>query len=84
MDREKGSIYGLHGTCMKTGRHVLEIMREKHPEHTTLVEVDFNVYNNVNLLELLEPMSLLIFKENVSSAARKLHGGASLCGVTGC
>ncbi len=60
-DREKGGIYGLRDTCTKTDRPVLEIMREKHPDPTTLVEVDFNAYANVSLPELLEPMPLFVF-----------------------
>ena len=82
-DREKVSIYGLRDTCMKTCRLVLKIMREKHPEHTIPAEVNFDKYDNVNRLELLDLMPLFFCEENVSSAAARLRGGAGPYGGTG-
>ena len=73
MDREKGGIYGLRDKCTKTSRHVLEIMRGKHPELMIPAKQDFDKYKGINIPKVLKPMSLFIFEENVSTAAVRLH-----------
>ena len=78
-----GSIYGLCNECTKTGHPILEIIREYHLfESNISVKENFNKYDGVNIPELLKPMPLFVFKENVLTAATRLCRGFGPYSIT--
>jgi len=67
--------------CTKTGRWVLNVLHEKHPDACIPEECAFDFY--ANSVELLEVMPIACYEEQISMRAAHLSGGAGPCGVDG-
>jgi hypothetical protein len=80
-DRDPGGLYTPDNICTKTGRRVLDVLCEKHPDARIPEERAFDSY--ANRAELLEAMSIACYEEQISSRAAHLSGGAGPCGVDG-
>ena len=62
-DRDPGGLYALDGICTKTGRRVLDILREKHPDARIPKEGAFNIYAKSAALH--EAMHIDCYKEQI-------------------
>jgi len=80
-DRDPGGLYAPDDICTKTGRRVLDVLREKHPDARIPEESAFDFY--ANSAELLEVMPIACYEEQISLRAAHLSGGAGPCGVDG-
>jgi len=80
-DRDPGGLFRPSDKCSKTGRPVIDVLREKHPEGIVPNAADFDEHPGGE--ELLDSPPVFCFEENVAKAAVKLSGGAGPCGVEG-
>jgi len=80
-DRNPGRLYAPDDICTKTGRWVLDVLREKHPDARIPEECAFDSY--ANSAELLEAMPIACYEEQIFLRAAHLLGGAGPCGVDG-
>ena len=80
-DRDPGGLLKPNDTCLKTGRPVIDVLREKHPDARVPIEDDFDVHPGGQ--ECLESPPIYCYEENVAKVAVKLSGGAGPCGVEG-
>jgi hypothetical protein len=80
-DRDPGGLFKPDDKCSKTGRPVIDVLREKHPEARVPSEEDFDVHPGGQ--ERLESPPVYCYEENVAKAATRLSGGAGPCGVEG-
>jgi len=80
-DRDPGGLYAPDNICTKTGRWVLDVLREKHPDARIPKESAFDSY--ANSAEFLEVMPIACYEEQISFRAAHLSGGAGPCGVDG-
>jgi hypothetical protein len=80
-DRDPGGLYAPDDICTKTGRRVLDVLREKHPDARIPEERAFDSY--ANSAEVLEVMPIACYEEQISLQAAHLRGGAGPCGVDG-
>ena len=71
-DRNGGKFYLPTDKDSKTGRPVLEVLREKHPETAVPAEDDFDVY----VEDAPEPLPFECYEEDVARKASSLTGGA--------
>ncbi len=78
---DPGGLYAPDNICTKTGRWVLDILREKHPDAHIPEECAFNFYDNS--AELLEATPIACYEEQLSMQAVHLSRGAGPCGVDG-
>ena len=81
-DRDPGGLYAPNDICTKTGRRVLDVLREKHPDACIPEENAFDHYaNSADVLD--EAMPIACYEEQISLRAAHLCGGAGPCGVDG-
>ena len=80
-DRNPGGLYAPNDICIKTGRQVLDVLHEKHPDARIPKERVYDSY--ANSAELLEAMPIACYEEQISLQAAHLCGGAGPCGVDG-
>ncbi len=80
-DRDPGGLFKPNDKCPKTGRPVIDVLREKHPEARVPSEDNFDMHPGGQ--ECLESPPIYCYEENVAKAAAWLSGGAGLCGVEG-
>ena len=78
---DPGGLYAPDNICTKTGRWVLDVLRENHPDAHIPKECAFDSY--ANSAELLEVMPIACYEEQISLRAAHLSGGAGTCGVDG-
>ena len=80
-DRDPGGLFKPDDKCSKTGRPVIEVLREKHPEARVPSEEDFDLHPGGP--ECFESPPIYCYEENVAKVAARLSGGAGPCGVDG-
>jgi hypothetical protein len=81
-DRNPGGLYAPDNIFTKTGRRVLDVLREKHPDACIPEENAFDHYaNSAEVLD--EAMPIACYEEQISLRAAHLRGGAGPCGVDG-
>jgi len=81
-DRDPGGLYAPDDICTKTGRRVLDVLRDKHPDARIPEERAFDSYaNSADVLD--EAMPIACYEEQISLRAAHLRGGAGPCGVDG-
>jgi hypothetical protein len=64
---------------LKSGRPIIDVLREKHPAARVPLEEDFDVHPGAP--DCLDSMPVYCFEECVAKAAAHLSGGAGPCGV---
>ena len=74
MNRGTGGAYQLFDLDSKSGRPIIEVLREKHPASRVPSEEDFDAH--VGAPDCLESMPVYCFKECVAKAAARLSGSA--------
>ena len=79
VDTDRGRLYQPEDVCSKTGRMVIDILREKHPEVTVPPDEHFDAYDAAE--ELLESMPVYCYAKTVAKAVAKLQGASGPCGV---
>ena len=72
----RGCLYQPGDKCTKTGRPVLDILREKHPEARIPAEKDFDVYPNTP-----DSIGIFVFEEDVVKQVAFCTGTVSPSGV---
>ena len=76
---------GMGGVCWpfdldsKSGRPIIELLREKHPTFNVPSEEEFDAH--VGAPNCLDLMPVFCFEECIAKAAACTSGSASLCGV---
>ncbi len=80
-DRDPGGLLAPDDQCTKSGRPVIDVLREKHPEARIPSDEDFDTHPGGS--DALESPPVYCYEENVAKAAAKLSGGAGPCGVEG-
>ena len=75
--RESGGLYRPGDLDSKTGLPVVEVLRQKHPDAAVPDEHDFDVY----LDDVVEPISICCYEEDVARQVPKLGGSAGPSGV---
>ena len=78
-NRGTGGPYRPNDLDSKSGRPVIDVLREKHPECVVPSERDFDEYPDA--ADLLDTMPVYCYEECVAKAAARLTGGAGPCGV---
>ena len=78
-NRGTGGPYRPNDLDSKSGRPVINVLWEKHPESVVPSEWDFDAYPDA--ADLLDTMPVYCFEECVAKAAARLSGGAGPCGV---
>ena len=64
-DRDPGGLYAPDDLCTKTGRRVLDVLREKHPDARIPEENAFDHYaNSAEVLD--EAMPIACHEEQIS------------------
>ena len=81
VDTDRGRLYQPEDECSKTGRSVIDILREKHPEVIVPPDKHFDSYEDAE--ELPESMPVYGNAETVAKAAAKLQGTTGPCDVDG-
>ena len=64
-DCDPGGLYAPDDICTKTGRRVLDVLYEKHPDAHIPKERAFDSY--ANSTELLEAMPIDCYEEQIST-----------------
>ena len=82
-NRDLGDLYLPTDTCTKTGRPVIDILREKHPDPTIPDESHFDEYSAEVTEESMTTMSLYFTDKDVAKAAKGLGGCAGPAGIGG-
>ena len=82
-NRDLGGLYLPTDTCTKTGRPVIDILREQHPEITIPEESDFDKYSAQVTEESKTTMPLYFTEEDVAKAAKGLDECAGPTGING-
>jgi hypothetical protein len=77
--RGTGGAYQLFDLDSKSGRPVIEVLREKHPASCVPSEEDFDAH--VEAPDCLESMLVYCFEECVAKATACLSGSAGPCGI---
>ena len=80
-DRDPGGPFKPDDKCTKSGRPVIDVLREKHPKAVIPSDEEFDTHPDGP--EAMESPSITCYEENVAKAASKLSGGAGPCGVEG-
>jgi len=78
-NRGTGGAYRPFDLDSKSGRPIIEVLREKHPASHVPSEEDFDAH--VGAPDCLELMPVYCFEECVAKAAACLSGSAGPCGV---
>jgi len=78
-NRGTGGAYRPFDLDSKSGRPVIEVLREKHPASHVPSEEDFDAH--VGAPDCLESMQVYCFEECVAMAAARLSGSAGPCVV---
>ena len=78
-DRGTGGPYRPNDLDSKSGRPVIDVLRDKHPDCVVPSEEAFDAYPDAD--DLLDTMPVYCFEECVAKAAARLSGGAGPCGV---
>jgi hypothetical protein len=78
-NRDGGGAYRPYDRDSKSGRPVIDVLREKHPAARVPSEEDFDEHPDAP--DCLESMPVYCFEECVAKAAARLSGGAGPCGV---
>ena len=81
VDTDRGRLYQPEDDYSKTGRPVLDILREKYPEVTVPLDEHSDTYKDTG--ELLESMPVYCYAETVAKATAKLRGAPGPSGVNG-
>jgi hypothetical protein len=74
-----GGPYCPNDLDSKSGRPVIDVLRDKHPECVVPSEEDFDAYPDAE--DLLDNMPVYCYEECVAKATARLSGSAGLCGV---
>ncbi|KAL3826902.1 hypothetical protein ACHAXA_000870, partial [Cyclostephanos tholiformis] len=78
-NRGTGGPYRPTNLDSKSGRPVIDVLWEKHPDCVVPSEWDFDAYPDA--ADLLDTMPVYCYEECVAKAAACLTGGAGPCGV---
>jgi hypothetical protein len=78
-NRGGGGPYHPHDLDSKSGRPVINVLCEKHPDCCVPSEEDFDAYPDA--ANLLNTMPVYCYDECIAKAAARLSGGTGLCGV---
>ncbi len=78
-NRGTGGSYWPWDLDSKSGRPVIEVLREKHPASRVPSEEDFDAHAGAP--NCLDSMPVYCFEECVAKAAARLSGSAGPCGV---
>ena len=78
-NRDVSGAYWPFDTDSKSGRPVIDVLREKHPDTRVPLESDFD--DHPGAPDCLESMPVYCYEECVTKAAACLSGSAGLCGV---
>ncbi|KAL3815266.1 hypothetical protein ACHAXA_001878 [Cyclostephanos tholiformis] len=78
-DHGAGGPYHPNDLDSKSGRPVIDMLRDKHPACVMPSEEDFDAYHNAD--NLLDTMPVYCFEECVAKAVAHLSGSAGPCGV---
>ncbi len=78
-NRNGGRAYCLFDLDSKSGRPIINVLREKHPKSRVPSDEDFDEHPGAP--DCLESMPIYCFEECVAKAAARLSGGAGPCGV---
>ncbi len=71
--------YHPHNLDSKSGRLVIDVLWDKHPDCRVLLDKDFDAYPNA--ANLLDTMRISCCDECFSKAAARLSGSAGPCGM---
>ena len=82
-NRDLGGLYLPTDKCTHTGRSVINILREKHPEPVIPDESHFDEYPADVSKECMTSMPLYCTDEIVAKAAKSLGGCAGPAGIDG-
>jgi hypothetical protein len=77
-NRGGGGPYHPHNLDSKSGRPVIDVLCEKHPDYCVPSEEDFDAYPDA--ANLLDTMPVYCYEECIAKAAARLSGGAWPCG----
>ena len=80
-DRDPEGLFHPDDRCPVTGRQIIDVLQDKHPEVIVPAEGDFDQYPDA--ADRLESVPIYCYEEQVAKAAARLSGGASPCGVEG-
>jgi hypothetical protein len=78
-NRGTGRAYWPFDLDSKSGRPVIEVLREKHSASRVPLEEDFDAH--VGAPDCLDLMPVYCFEECVAKVAARLFGSAGPCGV---
>ena len=78
-NRDVGGAYRPFDMDSKSGRPVIDVLCEKHPDTRVPSESDFD--NHPGGPDCLESMPIYCFEECVTKAAARLSGSAGPCGI---
>ncbi len=78
-NRGGGGPYHPHDLDSKSGRPVINVLREKHPDCRVPSEEDFDAYPDAT--NLLDTMPVYCYEECIAKAAARLSGSTGPCGV---
>ncbi|KAL3810422.1 hypothetical protein ACHAXA_005630 [Cyclostephanos tholiformis] len=78
-NRDGGKPYSPNDLDSKSGRVVIDVLREKHPDCPVPSEKAFDAYPDAT--DLLDTMSVYCYEECVAKAMARLSGRAGPCGV---
>ncbi len=78
-NQDVGGAYRPFDTDSKSGRPVIDVLHEKHPDTRVPLEWDFDEHPGAP--DCLELMPVYCYKECVAKAAACLSGSAGLCGI---
>jgi hypothetical protein len=78
-DRGTGGPYRPNDLDSKSGRPVIDVLREKNPDCVVPLEEDFDAYPDA--ANLLDTMPVYCYEECIAKAATRLSGSAGPCGV---
>ena len=82
-NRDPGGLYRTNDACSKTGRSVIDILREKHPEHVVPDASHFDQYDERTTTECQTSMPVYCSEDEVTKVAKTLGGCAGPTGVDG-
>ena len=77
--RGTGGPYRPNNLDSKSGRPVIDVLWDKHPECVVPSEEDFDAYPDAE--DLLDTMPVYCYEECVAKAVVRLSGSAGPCGV---
>ncbi len=78
-NRGAGRPYRLHDLDSKSGRPVIDVLRDTHPDCRVPLDKDSDAYPDT--ANQLDTMPVYCYEECVTKAAARLSGSAGPCGV---